>query len=289
MLLFWRPILQIIYLAMAIVVAMACSSSSAAQNEIARDLEACLESLEQPSATRTLKSPRDFRVTSWNAMKFLLEGSQRVAGELATDADILFLQESIREELPTLSPLPESLFADGFKQDETQTGVEIRSAHRPDLQCTLLYREPWLRTPKAVAVARFPVGAEPLLAINLHGINFTLGSAAYRAQLADVGALIDAHTGPVIVGGDMNDWNNWRGTVVAQFVEKHALERVVFSPDWRSLHLGRPVDGFYVRDLDWVDATAVPTESSDHHPITLILRLREPRGELPASGSVTGL
>ncbi|MEM1403652.1 MAG: endonuclease/exonuclease/phosphatase family protein [Pseudomonadota bacterium] len=288
MLLFRRPILQITYAAIFLVLAMGFSSASADEGKIARDLEACLEGLEHPGGTLALESPRDFRVTSWNAMKFLLEGSQRIAGELATDADILFLQESIREELPTLSPLPESLFADGFKQDETQTGVEIRSAHRPDLRCTLRYTEPWLRTPKAVAVARFAMGAESLLAINLHGINFTLGSAAYRAQLADVGLLIDAHAGPVIVGGDMNDWNNWRGTVVAQFVEKHALERVVFRPDWRSRHLGRPVDGFYVRDLDWLDATALPTQSSDHHPITLILRLREPRGGLRASGPASG-
>lgn len=221
------------------------------------------------------------RVGIWNVKKFQRPGSGQMLERLARRSELLLLQESLAD-----ADAGEHwrLFAPGFSRGPLRSGVEIRAPVAADLQCRLRFREPWLRTPKAAAVARFNLrGMPPLLVINLHAVNFTLGSGDYRRQLKALGTLLTAHRGPALIGGDFNHWNAWRQRALQAFVTAHGLEPLALSPDWRSRHLGRAVDALLLRGLRAVAGSALPTRSSDHHPI--IATLLPPQRRAPAAAA----
>ena len=236
------------------------------------ELQQCADRLRQPPAQRRYTAARaPLRVLSWNSMKFQRDGAARLLRELAAEVDLQLLQETLRDLASIRDRRWHRYFAEGFHSRRGRSGVSIRSRQRADLWCALRYTEPWLRTPKAVAVARFPLADTRLLVISLHGINFTLSSRAYSAQLASLGALLVAHAGPAIVAGDFNHWNPWRRRAVAEFAARHALQEVAFEPDRRSRHLGAPLDSAFVRGLRVLSATALPSSASDHHPLLITL------------------
>ena len=253
-------------------VALGCSPFSGAAEE-ATSVGACALQLATPAAASAQTLPNPLRITSWNSMKFSRDGSPLVLTALAAKSDLLLLQESLRNTAPATAH-PYRLFADGYRSGALQTGVETRSAVAADVRCSLRFLEPWLRTPKAVSVGRFPIeGSAPLLAINLHAVNFTLGIVEYTAQFAAVGELLDQHVGPAIVAGDFNNWSESRQDVLREFAAKFALQSIEITPDLRSRHLGVPVDGMYLRGLSSATASAFPTVASDHHPISAVVQL----------------
>lgn len=212
------------------------------------------------------------RVAIWNAMKFQREGSRAMLERVSKESDLVLLQESVRGTALN-TPQVHSLFSDGYANNGVRTGVEIRSVIAADVACSLRFMEPWLRTPKAIGIGRYRMeGGVSLLVVNLHGINFTFGASNYAKQLAAIGKLLTVHKGPVIVGGDFNNWSGPRNDVVARFVETHSLSTVDISPDWRSRHLGHPVDALFVRGLRSITGAALPTNTSDHNPITALLK-----------------
>lgn len=261
---------------------LGCSSELAAQSPIASlpgrfdNLEACKTALKMPIAPST-DATDSLRVISWNTKKLTLPGAKDLLAELVSESDLLLLQEAIHNDLTSADSLPRQVFAEGYIDGDQISGVEIRSAALPNLTCSLSFTEPWLRTPKAIAVVRIAFDQGQLLVVNIHAINFTLGSGALSAQLKAIGDLLRSHEGPALVAGDFNDWNPWRELVLAQFAKRQNLADVTFSPDWRSQHFGRTVDGFLVRGLAWSNATAIPTRSSDHHPIGVTLRSTRPQ------------
>ncbi|GAB5415058.1 MAG: endonuclease/exonuclease/phosphatase family protein [Congregibacter sp.] len=208
-------------------------------------------------------------------MKFERPEAHGSLTRLSKDAHLVFLQESLEAmaHASVQGKKTQRIFAPGYRSSTAQTGVEIRSSFPIDVSCTLRFIEPWLRTPKAAAVARLEIRGVKVLAINLHAVNFSFGTADYTAQLDTLGELVAAHTGAVIFGGDLNNWSGKREQRLREFAARHKLKRVVFEPDWRSRHLGRAVDGFLVRDLEVASATAIPSLESDHHPIRLTLRI----------------
>ncbi len=239
-------------------------------------IEECRQALLQPSPGADLAMPEQLRLASWNIMKRQREGAATTRDSLAGDTDLLLLQEALAgpesdDESREMAGQRGRYFADGFRRGDEQTGVAIVSRHEADMTCALAFREPWLRTPKAVITARFPYLEHDLLVVNLHGINFTLGTEAYRRQLDAVATLVGAHTGPAIVAGDFNHWNGWRRDALQDFAHEAGLVEAVFTPDLRRLHMGTPVDSAFVRDLEVLSATAEPTETSDHHPLLLVL------------------
>jgi endonuclease/exonuclease/phosphatase family metal-dependent hydrolase len=171
-------------------------------------------------------------VSSWNSKKFSRDGATQTLVSLAADSALLLLQESLRDGAAA-SAHGSRLFAAGFGRRAWQSGVEIRSTVAPIARCALTFREPWLRTPKAVAVATYALpDGDTLLVVNLHAINFTMtfGRGSYRAQFTALGRLLDAHRGPAIVGGDFNDWNPWRGGTLQRFAGRHGLQVVAIRP-----------------------------------------------------------
>lgn len=219
--------------------------------------------------------PDTLRLVTWNVMKLDRPQARELATTLGRDADLMLLQES-PVEFSLYADVDGDHFAPGYQRRNQLTGVSLHSPLMVDTRCTLSFREPWLRTPKAVLAVRIAGSRQNLLVVNLHGINFTLGSGAYRRQLQAIAELVRAHEGPAIVAGDFNHWNPWRRGVLEEFRASLGLDEVSFAPDWRSRHLGSPVDGAFVRGLRVISATAYPTSRSDHNPIGLTLETASP-------------
>lgn len=252
-----------------------CTSSAlaGAQTVAHKSWSSCSQALQLPSIASPEELPSPLRLKSWNIMKFDLPGSQAELQRLSHDAHIVFLQESLRGATKALKTLTYRYFSPGYARGSEATGVEIRSQSPADVVCELKFKEPWLRTPKAVSVARLPFRQGPLLLINLHAINFTLTSKDYRDNLAEFSQFVSLHQGPVIVAGDFNHWNVWRARALQSWADNLGLSEVRFELDWRSRHVGSAVDTIFVRGLKVVARAAFPTIHSDHHAIAASLVL----------------
>ena len=123
---------------------------------------------------------------SWNVKKGEDEDSLYQLGVISSDADVVTIQEApLGEMLTSQFPnLPSWSFAPGYKTRDDVTGVMTLSRVAPLTHCVFSSREPWLRTPKATSLTEYPLRdrSETVLAINLHGVNFTFTSRSlYRA------------------------------------------------------------------------------------------------------------
>ncbi|MEM6484637.1 MAG: endonuclease/exonuclease/phosphatase family protein [Pseudomonadota bacterium] len=236
------------------------------------DLDTCIDELKGPPTSSRNRFPAQISVFSWNAMKFNRSGSGAYLQDESADSDLIFLQESWEDGEAGSTGKRRRLFAPGYVSDGRASGVELRSHFSPDVVCKLQFMEPILRTPKAVLIARYTFDQAALLVINLHAINFALGIGAYERQLDAISQAIHAHRGPVIVGGDFNQWNRWRVAALTAFADTNGLREVEFDPDERSTHFGSHVDSFFLRGFTPKKSWALPTRASDHHPILAVLK-----------------
>ena len=134
-----------------------------------------------------------------------------------------------------------------------------------------------IKIPKIILASTYPIeGLESeLLIINLHMVNFTIGSDAVRRQVKAAREKINSHQGPVIVAGDFNTWNAERESVVREEMIDLGLRPVSFSPDNRVEFLGRVVDGIYYKGLEVTNAKTYRVKTSDHNPLEVEFRLKE--------------
>jgi endonuclease/exonuclease/phosphatase (EEP) superfamily protein YafD len=157
-------------------------------------------------------------------------------------------------------------------------GVLTAAGVRAESWCSLRTAEPWLRIPKAALVTRYRLANGELLSVvNVHGVNFALGTAEYRAQLDALRARLARHAGPVIVAGDFNTWSEDRKDVVAAVARELGLTAVAYTDDKRSRFLGEAVDHVYYRGLRAEPAQVVTVSSSDHHAVRVTFRLQPTR------------
>ncbi|MFN2288418.1 MAG: endonuclease/exonuclease/phosphatase family protein [Chromatocurvus sp.] len=221
--------------------------------------------------------PAVFGLLSWNIRKGFHNGWQADLQRFGNSAHLVFLQEArpgVRLQR-MLKTHPHQHFVSGFGFAGQPTGVMTASAVGSAMYCSLHSREPWLGTPKGTSVTLYAVGTQraPLLAINLHGINLSIGTRVFRKQIQALDPLLAAHTGPVVVGGDINAWSEHRLATVNALATRHGLQRVSFRPDLRTRIVGLAMDYIYLRGLDIVIAEALPVTSSDHNPLLLKLAL----------------
>lgn len=212
---------------------------------------------------------------NWNTQKHNHTDLHRDLMEFSKEADLVLLQEAVVD-ADHLTQLEGGLywnFAPGYIKKGIATGVMTASKVRPAAYCKLASTEPWLGSPKATSLTTYNLkdNSENLLVINIHLINFTFGTAAMEQQLSDALAYIDAHTGPVILAGDMNTWSNRRQNAAAARLAKRGLTPVSFDTDRRTRIFGLPVDHIYVRNLDWSKAETHTVSSSDHNPLEVLL------------------
>jgi endonuclease/exonuclease/phosphatase (EEP) superfamily protein YafD len=130
--------------------------------------------------------------------------------------------------------------------------------------------EPLLLLPKSTLISRYRLkgSVDTLLVGNIHAVNFTLGTEAFRSQLDRLASVLDEHDGPVIVAGDFNNWSQSRSDVLQEaLIETGLLRKVAFDGKSPRTVLGHTVDHVYYRGLTVVAGRVFETDTSDHDPI----------------------
>lgn len=223
--------------------------------------------------------PAGFTLSTWNIYKGQMPGWRGDLDRLYEESDILLLQESHMDPgmLRWLAggKLDWSM-AHAFTYRDFWTGVLTAGRVQQAALCAQRTPEPYIRLPKTVLISYFPLqgSRSPLMVVNMHGINFTLGSGTLSEQLADLEKLVEKHPGPLIVAGDMNTWSRQRMQRVDDLARKHGLQRVEFQQS-ASVHFGRQVDHVYYRGLQPLASHVIPVQSSDHYPLVVTFRNRQ--------------
>ena len=160
-------------------------------------------------------------------------------------------------------------FSPGFDFNGDPIGV-LSAARAPVLaRCSRRVMEYWLGIPKAALYTLYPIkgSREHLLLINLHGINFSIGTAEFREQLRAARAVVEGHQGPLIVAGDFNTWSAERTRLVMDLAHDLGLTPVSFRDEQRIRVWGLPLDHVLYRDLRVLSATSTRQPQSDHNPL----------------------
>jgi endonuclease/exonuclease/phosphatase (EEP) superfamily protein YafD len=222
--------------------------------------------------------PHVIRLASWNLHKEADAGWQADLGRLIGESDVVLLQEAGVS--PTLRGVVEEhgfswLLSSAFEYRGFEYGVLTATRVAPASACTLRAYEPLLGIPKAALITHYRLaGREATLAVvNLHAINFTLGTGAYRAQLEAVGDALARHHGPIVVGGDFNTWNDARAAEVRALASRLSLAPVALDADHRTRFMGRIFDFVYARGVEVLAASAWSVTSSDHNPVLVDFRV----------------
>lgn len=242
------------------------------------DALSCSAALGQTTANTTADAPglsEPIRLLSWNIQKSQTVGWWQDLQKFGKDRHLLLIQEASTQ-ASISSALPQALyqaFAAGYTNESQTTGVLTLSSVEPSLQCNLTAWEPWLGTPKATNITEYPLAesSDRLLVINLHAVNFTVGTEEFVAQIEALSPLLSNHRGPLLVAGDFNTWSNARHRHLVSYMKSHHLSAVDFSPDIRTTFWNKPLDHVYLRGLRAVKAQVVPVDTSDHNPMLVTL------------------
>ena len=219
----------------------------------------------------------ELQVLSWNIQKASNDGWAEDLSNFGGGIQLAFIQEaSLQAPIAQTIPMPlYQAFAAGYTTDSQSTGVLTLSTSSPSLHCNLTAWEPWLGTPKATSITEYPLRGreERLLAINMHAVNFAMGLDDFEQQVHALGELLNEHTGPVIIAGDLNTWSAGRQGLVDRFMHRYDLIAVDFTPDLRTTAFGRALDHIYTRGMATRTAQVIPVSSSDHNPLLVRLQI----------------
>ena len=217
--------------------------------------------------------PAKINLLIWNIHKGQDDGWLEEFEQLSAGQDLLVLQEAYLKDELRDSLLRQTLswnLATTFMRYRVATGVMTASQVAPASACVQRTMEPLLSLPKSTLISRYPIKGsdETLLVGNIHAVNFTLGTAAFRSQLDRLASELDAHEGPMIVAGDFNSWSQSRLSVLEEvLVEKRLMHRVVFDEKNPRAIFGNTVDHVYYRGLTVIDGRVLEAKTSDHAPI----------------------
>jgi len=176
---------------------------------------------------------------------------------------------------------------EAWQRGDAPTGVLTGSIAEPLRVHALEQREPMLRTNKSALITEYRIAgsAKTLLVANIHAINFTVDTRAFRRQLIAVADELDDHDGPVILCGDLNTWRAERHAIVDEIADALGLAEVAFNgprKQFRSFVL----DHVFYRDLELVSSSVMPVASSDHNPLQATFRyLTDAALAVPAAGT----
>jgi endonuclease/exonuclease/phosphatase (EEP) superfamily protein YafD len=224
--------------------------------------------------------PDSIRVLTWNVHKGANAGWLTNLAWFGAEHDLVLIQEA-RLSDPLRHVLHDDdlhwALAEAFRFRSFDTGVLTAARVRANRVCMLRAMEPITRIPKAVVVTSYPFSgsSESLLVVNVHAVNFTLGTTRLREQLEAVADVLARHSGPVLLAGDFNTWSAARRRVVEAIALRLGLQALSLEPDERSRFLGQPVDQMYYRGLIPSSAFAVRVRSSDHNPVSAVFRLAD--------------
>ena len=83
-----------------------------------------------------------------------------------------------------------------------------------------------------------------------------------------------SHQGPIVFAGDLNTWTAGRKAVLESVASRLGLEEVRLERDVRKRFFWNQVDYVFIRGLGVVNARVIEVDSSDHHPVSVVLRAR---------------
>lgn len=204
---------------------------------------------------------------------------------LSADSDLILLQEAHLHEGFTGGLVGSGRWdmAEAWRWRRAATGVLTASTAEPVSVRAVRHQEPWLRTGKTALVTEYRLtgSSHTLLVANMHAINFSTNTRAFRSQLFAVADLLDEHTGPVILSGDLNTWSHERKRIAHEVADALGLTEVRFDGP-RKRFRQFPLDHVFFRGLDLVDSAVTAVASSDHNPLHVTFRIGAiARDELP--------
>ncbi len=223
--------------------------------------------------------PERIVLLNWNSHKETgLQWLQELQ-RMITGADLLTLQEGVlTSELRDL--LSDEYgggwtLASAFTKSDVHTGVLTASRVQPDFFCSFRVAEPIIVVPKTVLISRYPIAGttQTLLLANMHMVNFSFATSAYREQLRIAFDLINQHQGPLLIAGDFNSWSDERDIIIQHFSDALGAEAVQFSVDGRTTFFGHVLDHIFYRGLEPVESTVETEPLSDHNPMLVTFRL----------------
>lgn len=238
--------------------------------------------------------PLTITLVNWNAHKgagpqFISDLARLLEQE---KPDIVFLQEA-RADLIQVEQMG-GYFANGWSYPwpgGTMVGVLTLSRIPPVRiePVSTRYREFFVTAPKVSLITEYPLpNGKSLLTVNVHLLNFERwGDLKIRDQLEDLKSLMKIHTGPIIMAGDFNTWNEKRLRLVEEIVAELKLTEVMDFPEGRTtgdmesdffnaifgIQNELPLDRVYSQGFSVDSARLLPYESSDHKPIAVRLTL----------------
>ena len=250
---------------------------ASAPTQFSNDVRACRDLLGSADTAASRLDPSSISLINWNVRKKRARGWRQDLETHGSDADLVLFQEaSIREE--TIAEIDSSRhwsFAPGYSKRGEITGVMTMSHAKPLTQCSFVHREPLLRTPKATSITEFALTGtdQTLVVVNVHAVNFSIGTAAFEAQFNEIGQALEYHDGPIILSGDLNTWRHKRTRIVDDLATSLDLVAVDFEIDHRVRIFGNALDHIYVRGLRTLTASTEIVDTSDHNPLTAVLSL----------------
>jgi endonuclease/exonuclease/phosphatase (EEP) superfamily protein YafD len=214
----------------------------------------------------------NIRLLNWNIQKMRQQRWMEDFAALAEKTDLVLMQEaSLRHDsINDVDSSKHWSFAPGYALRGEITGVMTLSRTKPLTQCSFVILEPLLRTPKATSVTEFALSGtdQTLVVVNIHAVNFSMGTGAYRKQFKQVKDVLEVHDGPIILSGDFNTWRARRVQIVDDIATALGLESVSFKDDRRVTVFGKVLDHIYVRGLSAIESDTEIVESSDHNPLS---------------------
>ncbi|CAM2753532.1 endonuclease/exonuclease/phosphatase family protein [Vibrio mytili] len=222
----------------------------------------------------------EINVLIWNIYKQNKQNWQRALTALSSDRQLLLLQEA------SMTDRFKQWLVDGhwmsnqvsaFKALGSGAGVISIAQALPIKACAYTSREPWLRLPKSALYSQYRLSNGDLLAvINVHAINFTLGTEEYLSQLTTLEVLLNQHEGPVLFAGDFNSWSEERIAAMKLALQEAELKEANFVPDHRTQFVtGQPLDHVFYRGLVLKNAKAPQSDASDHNPLLVSFSLQQ--------------
>ncbi|HHF0500834.1 endonuclease/exonuclease/phosphatase family protein [Vibrio diabolicus] len=242
-------------------------------SELTQDIR-CIEF----SGSKALDQGGEINVLVWNIYKQNRTNWQSALNEFSAEKQLLLLQEA------SMTPSFKQWLVDGnwvsnqvsaFKALGSGAGVISIAQGQPEKACAYTSKEPWLRLPKSALYSQYHLSnGERLAVVNVHAINFTVGTQEYVSQLTALEMLLKHHTGPILFAGDFNSWSESRVNAMRQALKAADLQEVTFSPDHRVQFItGLPLDHVFYRGLTLKYAKAPQSDASDHNPLLLSFTL----------------
>lgn len=218
-------------------------------------------------------------VLVWNIYKQQKDDWKAALNSLTISSDLVLLQEaSLTPELKQFV-VDKSYSAElvrAFDIFDTSAGVLTLAKESAEKVCAHTAIEPWLRLPKSTLLSEYPLSdKQTLMVVNIHAINFTLGTEDYKNQIEALSQEVKQHDGPLIIAGDFNSWSNDRLETLQQQVKTLDLKEVLFTPDDRMRFItGLPLDHIFYRGLEVTEAHSMKSNASDHNPLQVSFSLK---------------